>query len=84
MSTLAITKSHAGEVDAGGSVTYTITVSNSGLTEDPGPLTVTDTLPTGLTYRSTTGAGWSCMATGQVVTCAAPTHCRPARPRRSS
>jgi len=32
-------------------------------------MTVTDTLPTGLTYSSSTGADWSCSATGQTVTC---------------
>src|SRR6185437_7817307 len=29
----------------------------------------TDTLPTGVTYVSATGGGWSCSAAGQTVTC---------------
>ena len=37
-------------------------------------VTVTDTLPAGLTYNSSSGTGWSCSAAGQVVTCThAPT-----------
>ena len=37
-----------------------------------GPITVTDTLPAGLTYTGFTGAGWSCSATGQDVECTHP------------
>ena len=35
-----------------------------------GTATVTDVLPTGLTFVSGTGTGWSCSAAGQTVTCA--------------
>jgi uncharacterized repeat protein (TIGR01451 family) len=37
-------------------------------------VTVTDTLPAGLTYSSATGTGWTCGAVAQVVTC---THAAP-------
>ncbi len=50
-------------------VSYTLKVSNSGPQSASGPFTVTDTLPTGLTYVSGTGTNWSCSAVLQVVTC---------------
>jgi len=57
----------------GQSASFTITATNLG----PGPtgiptLTITDTLPTGLTYTGFSGTGWSCMASGQTVTCTNP------------
>jgi len=67
---LGITKSHEPEpMKVGQAATYTIGVSNSGNTDDPGPITVSDTLPVGLTYVSGAGDGWSCKASGQDVTC---------------
>jgi CSLREA domain-containing protein/uncharacterized repeat protein (TIGR01451 family) len=71
---LTVTKSHADPFRQGdtGKV-YTLTVTNLG----PGPTdssyTVTDTLPTGLTYTGFSGAGWSCSASGQAVTCTGTT-----------
>ena len=57
-------------------------VTDTGLTPSPGPVLVTDTLPTGLHYTSATGAGWTCAADGQVATC---THAGPlARSVRST
>jgi hypothetical protein len=44
-------------------------VRNVGALAAPGPMTVNDTLPGGLTYISGTGNGWSCAATGQAVEC---------------
>jgi uncharacterized repeat protein (TIGR01451 family) len=70
---LAITKTHAGNFVSGGTGTYAITVSNAaGMEREDNTVTVTDTLPAGLTYNSATGAGWSCGAVGQVVTCTHP------------
>jgi len=49
-----------------------ITVSNSGLAATSGTVTVTDVLPTGLTYVSSTGAGWNCSSgtpNAQTVKC---------------
>ena len=48
---------------------YTITVQNRGPQPTTGPTTVSDTLPTGLTYIDATGTGWICQAVGQDVTC---------------
>jgi uncharacterized repeat protein (TIGR01451 family) len=53
---------------ASGNVTYTITVTNNG-PNDADNITVTDTLPTNMTYQSASGSGWSCSHVGQVVTC---------------
>jgi uncharacterized repeat protein (TIGR01451 family) len=56
-------------LSAGGTGSYTLTVINNGIAAEPGPITVVDTLPTGLTYVSSLGTGWSCSASGQVITC---------------
>jgi uncharacterized protein (TIGR03437 family) len=61
--TLSITKSHTGNFTAGQQGTYTITVSNaSGAAPVAGVVTVTDTLPSGLTLVSMTGNNWTCSA----------------------
>lgn len=48
---------------------FTITPSNisTGATTDR--ITVTDTLPSGLDFVSASGTGWTCSASGQIVTC---------------
>jgi large repetitive protein len=58
-----------GSVVAGGLVDWTLISRNLG-PNDATFITVTDTLPGTLTYVSTVSApGWSCGASGQVVTC---------------
>jgi uncharacterized repeat protein (TIGR01451 family) len=74
---LAITKTHTGNFVAGSTGQYTLTVSNSSaalIEREDNTVTVTDTLPAGLTFNSATGTGWTCSAAGQVVTC---THAAP-------
>jgi hypothetical protein len=44
-------------------------VSNAGPSPTTDRLVVTDTLPSTLTYTSSSGTGWACSASGQVVTC---------------
>ena len=68
---LRITKTHAGSFSQGQTgATYTITVLDSGNVATSGTVTVTDTLPSGLTPVSAAGTGWTCPApVGQVVTC---------------
>ena len=66
---LAVTKSHVGDFTVGEQGTYTIMVTNNGPTSDPGPQTLTDTLPAGLTYVAAQGTGWDCTASGQDVEC---------------
>jgi uncharacterized repeat protein (TIGR01451 family) len=71
---LTVAKSHTGNFYQGqAGAQYTITVSNIGGTATTGTITVTDTLPAGLTYASGTGTGWACGAAGQVVTCTSST-----------
>lgn len=65
---MLISKTHTPmSVGAGG--TYTLSVSNGGGTATNGWVTVTDTLPTGLSPTSATGAGWTCTVVSQTVTC---------------
>ncbi|HYN41402.1 MAG TPA: lamin tail domain-containing protein [Thermoanaerobaculia bacterium] len=52
----------------GGTLTYTLTVSNAGPVA-AGPTTVTDALPTGVSFVSATGTGWSCVQSTGVVSC---------------
>lgn len=49
-------------------VTWTMNVANAGPSQAAG-LTLTFNLPTGVTWTSTTGAGWTCSRAGLVVTC---------------
>jgi uncharacterized repeat protein (TIGR01451 family) len=69
---LSINKSHFADFIVGQQGAYTIRVNNNGPDDATGAITVTDTLPAGLTYVSGTGTGWSCSATGQDVTCTHP------------
>ena len=55
-------------VEAGSSIQFPIVVTNSGAT-DMTDIRVVDSLPIGLTFGSASGSGWSCEASGQVVTC---------------
>lgn len=66
---LRISKTHTGSFTAGAPGTYTLQVSNEGLTETPGPVVVTDTLPNSLRFKAASGDGWLCAATAQDVTC---------------
>ncbi len=67
---LVLTKSHTGSFLAGSQGTYTFVVDNLGPSDAQGVLTLTDSLPTGLTFVSDGGQdGWSCSAAGQDVTC---------------
>jgi uncharacterized repeat protein (TIGR01451 family) len=51
---------------SGSTATWTITVSNTGSGTLPGPFTVTDALPKGLTYQSAGGDGWTCTGTSTI------------------
>jgi uncharacterized repeat protein (TIGR01451 family) len=58
---LRLTKTHEGNFSAGQvSATYRLAVQNTGTSSSRGPVTVTDTLPAGLTAVSVGGFGWSC------------------------
>jgi MSHA biogenesis protein MshQ len=66
---LSLTMSRSGQTIPGQNVTYTLQVGNNGPNDELGPITVVDTLPTGMAFVSATGTGWVCSASGQVVTC---------------
>ena len=71
---LQLTKTHSGNFIVGANASYTLTVNNTaGSAATSGTITVTDTLPAGLTFVSGTGTGWACSAAGQNVTCTSST-----------
>lgn len=70
---LVITKTLVGNLVAGQNATYQLQVVNNGPSNIPGTVTITDTLPSGLSFVSGTGAGFTCSASGQTVTCTRPT-----------
>ena len=55
--TLITTKTAVGEFKVGETGTYAITVENIGPNPDPGPITVADELPRGLSFHSSPDAG---------------------------
>jgi uncharacterized repeat protein (TIGR01451 family) len=61
---LSITKTHSGNFTQGQqNAMYTVTVTNTpGAAATSGTVTVTDTLPGGLSFVSMAGTGWSCTA----------------------
>lgn len=69
---LALTKSHTGTFTAGDNAAYTVTVVNNGPSDTPtDDVTVTDTLPSGMTYvpAGSGGTGWTCSEASGTVTC---------------
>jgi uncharacterized repeat protein (TIGR01451 family) len=66
---LTIASSHTGSFAQGQTgATYTLTVRNGGNDPTSGTVTITDTLPAGLTATDFSGSGWSC--TLAPLTCA--------------
>ncbi len=64
--TLSIAKSHSGNFGLGQiGATYSVLVGNAvGAATTSGTVTVTETVPTGLTLTSMTGSGWTCPTNG--------------------
>ena len=67
---LSIAKSHTGNFMQGQTgATYQVTVGNgAGAGMTGGTVTVTETVPNGLTLKSMTGTGWSCPGGGNICT----------------
>ncbi|MGJ5813754.1 M12 family metallopeptidase [Paludibaculum fermentans] len=57
-----ITKTHTGNFTQGGTGQYSITVTNNGGASTSGLVTVTETVPAGMTLTGLSGSGWSCTA----------------------
>ena len=58
---LTITKTHTGSFTRGQTgATYTVTATNTGAGATTGAVTVSDTIPTGLTATGLAGTGWAC------------------------
>jgi MSHA biogenesis protein MshQ len=70
---LALAMTRSGDLTVGTQSSYTLTVTNGGVDDEMGPVTVVDTLPAGLKLDSASGTGWSCTnvkgSTQTVVTC---------------
>jgi fimbrial isopeptide formation D2 family protein/uncharacterized repeat protein (TIGR01451 family) len=69
---LALSKTHTGDFLVGHEGSYLLQVNNHGTTGTTGPITITDALPSGLSYVSASGTDWTCAANGQDVTCTNP------------
>jgi uncharacterized repeat protein (TIGR01451 family) len=66
---LSIRSLHTGNFGVGFEESYTVTVSNIGSVPTTGAIVLTDSLPAGLSFVSGNGAGWTCSAIDQNVTC---------------
>jgi uncharacterized repeat protein (TIGR01451 family) len=66
---LTLTKSHTLQFARGSFGTYRLEVGNLGTVTSSGAVTVTDTLPSGLSALSASGTGWSCVIANPTVTC---------------
>lgn len=66
---LSLAKTATSGLSVGNNATYNLSVTNNGPQSASGSITISDTLPTGLSFVSGTGTGWSCSAAGSVVTC---------------
>src|SRR6266480_6108666 len=59
---MTVAKSHSGNFTQGQvGATYSITATNSGSSPTSATVTVTDTLPGGLTATGISGTGWTCV-----------------------
>ena len=67
---LIISKSHVGSFTQGQTgATYTISATNAGGSPTSGAVSLIDTVPTGLTPTTASGAGWTCGIIGITVNC---------------
>jgi uncharacterized repeat protein (TIGR01451 family) len=66
---LSLTMARGGALQVGADTSYTLSARNAGPSVDGGPITVADTVPSGMSVVSAGGSGWSCSVAGQSVTC---------------
>ncbi len=65
---LTPSKTHTGVFVRGGTGTYILRVTNVGTGATAGTVTLSDTLPTGLSYKAASGSGWTVSVSGSTVT----------------
>jgi uncharacterized repeat protein (TIGR01451 family) len=65
---VVVAKAHTGNFVRGGTGSYTLTVTNNGTAPTFGTVTLTDTLPAGLTATALTGTGWTCTVATLICT----------------
>src|SRR5262249_20854237 len=66
---LSLVKTTGGPFTVGGNGVYLLTVTNVGSGTTNAATTVIDALPSGLSFVSASGSGWTCTASGQTVSC---------------
>ncbi|MGX4640249.1 DUF6701 domain-containing protein [Massilia sp. SYSU DXS3249] len=69
VSDLSVALARSGPFEVGQNAEYTVTVTNNGPYTEAGPITVSSTLPAGMTYVSGSGSGWTCSANGANGVC---------------
>ncbi|MGP3535665.1 isopeptide-forming domain-containing fimbrial protein [Microbacterium sp. RD1] len=69
LAALVLTKVADGPLQVGENGSYTLTLTNTGLTEDPGPIVIEDVLPAGLIWQGAGGAGVTCADAAGTVSC---------------
>ena len=57
---LTITKTHSATAVAGNLLDFHVAVTNAGPSDAAAPVTVTDVLPAGMTFRAAAGGDWVC------------------------
>ena len=67
--TAAISDSENGRLQVPGTVNYTATGGVATGSNESDPISMTTTLPSGVTPGTAAGTGWTCATAGQVVTC---------------
>ncbi len=66
---LSTTKTGNGPWIRGNSFSYTLGISNLGIQDTSGVVTLTDTLPLGMVPTTASGSGWLCSTAAQTVAC---------------
>lgn len=66
---IAVTQSVDQALALGQTAVFTYNVSNNGPAADPGPITLTNTLPASVGYVQAGGDDWTCSVSGQSLTC---------------
>jgi uncharacterized repeat protein (TIGR01451 family) len=66
---LRLSKTHSGSFVRGSTGSFTLTVSNDGSVPTDGTVTVDDDVPADFVPTAASGTGWSCIISGQSVSC---------------